>query len=318
VPEPEPAGEAPLALPPPLEGAEAKADEKGAVAPPHRDPPAAPVRDGGAPPARGLLGALGEVLGVGVGAGAPPAAAPLGPPVRAPALPAAAPPAAAAVPAPPRRLLVEPPARRAPIAYDVGDGEDGQFGEYAAEAKEQGLHRRVLHPSFYANLEATGGSCHAFTQVLQTKEQRNKHELMALAEIADALYENDIDHAKELVVRRYIGVKESDKYGNWAMADALRLERSAGSLLDRDVELVLLASANRMSRAVNTASRGRFTGQRGGRQSGYPFPSDVVGGQYGQQQPRPFARGRGGRRGRGRGGRGGAALNANAGGAAEE
>lgn len=78
------------------------------------------------------------------------------------------------------------------------------------------------------------------------KQSRNQREVLALARILDALRVKNYSGARELVVRRLVGVQTSDTSGNWKMCDAFELVMDRQSYLPDEFLARAIKNVNRM------------------------------------------------------------------------
>lgn len=139
-------------------------------------------------------------------------------------------------------------------------------------------------------------------------KDRNKREALVFAQACDALWvHKDPALALEIMVRRCIGLKESDAKNDWNICSALEWDDSHVSILPHSVMSKVLARAAQFGKIGNG---GNGYGARGGGGAAYGrggFGSDRGG----------YGGARGGSRGGGRGGNAGGAPAAAAGGGAK-
>jgi len=164
--------------------------------------------------------------------------------------------------------------------YDVDDGDQQpplapaastSTPTTSAAAPVHPLHGR-LAPSV---LEDLGSS--SFRDWLRTEapqdswnNPRNLREVTVLADAMDALVNGDSDGAMEILVRRFLGVRHADIYGNWNYAAALSADLPRRTLLRPSVLSAVLREAKNLSLLENRQSSGRGggSGTGGGRGRG--------------------------------------------------
>lgn len=88
------------------------------------------------------------------------------------------------------------------------------------------------------------------------KQSRNQREVLALARILDALRVKNYSAARELVVRRLVGVQTSDTSGNWKMCDAFELVMDRQSYLPDEFLARAIKNVNRMEALEAGTKRG--------------------------------------------------------------
>ena len=179
---------------------------------------------------------------------------------------------------------------------DDAGGQDGapQPAEHSEAApRAHPLYQR-LAPDVIADVGSAG-----FAEWLRTRapqatwnNSRNLKECEVLAEALDALVlHKDSEHAIEVLVRRFVGVRNSDKSGNWNFASVLSQHMSNRTLLRPHVMSAVLREAKNLSllESGGYAARVRDAGSASNRARG-------VGRGGGAAGARPVQSGNGGRR----------------------
>lgn len=119
------------------------------------------------------------------------------------------------------------------------------------------------------SLRGGKGLIHDVLKEHSFKSNRNEREVLTLARVLDALRKSDYRGARELVVRRLVGVQAADTSGNWKLCDAFELVMDRQSyvpdaFLARAIKNVhrleaLEGKQSTPSHSSSSASRGRKT-----------------------------------------------------------
>jgi hypothetical protein len=221
-----------------------------------------------------------------------------------PSTPVPSAPASAAAAAVPMSQYLAGQSQRPHVQDEVTNADDDDDGGGQADAPqpaEQGeaaprahpLYQR-LAPDVIADVGQAGFAEWLRTQAPQASwnNSRNLKECEVLAEALDALLlRDDRELAIEVLVRRFVGVRNSDKSGNWNFASVLSQHMSNRTLLRPHVMSAVLREAKNLSllESGGYAARGRDTSGAGNRSRG----GGRGGGQAGA---RPVQSSNGGRR----------------------
>jgi len=159
---------------------------------------------------------------------------------------------------------------------DDGDGNDEDGNEVAATnsvplvsdpsaPRPHPLFER-LAPQIISDVGRAGFKEWLRTQMAEYKWQksRNLKECETLAEALDALVlEDDVELAKEILARRFVGVVNADQSGNWNVASVLAQNMSHRTLLRPTVLSAVLREAKNLSILENGAHKPKRSGNRG-------------------------------------------------------
>jgi hypothetical protein len=108
------------------------------------------------------------------------------------------------------------------------------------------LHER-LAPQVVQDIGSGGFREWMRTEVVEWRNSRNKNECAVLADALDALLRGDEEEATEILVRRFVGVVNADKSGNWNYASVLASDMPRRTLLRPQVMSAVLREAKNLS-----------------------------------------------------------------------
>ena len=135
-----------------------------------------------------------------------------------------------------------------------------------------------LSKTVFRKLRESGQTCVKHVESLQFSSTRTRKECLHLANFIDTL-RADPKRGLELIVKRLVAVMKADQTGNWSIAEVLNADIGNHSLLTRDIEMRLMAEANRFDKLMKAADKSRTTGRSG---SSRPYFTRRSGGRGGR------------------------------------